>query len=186
LKQAVSDCFIVLSGCSGGGKSSLLDELRRRAYSVVEEPGRRIVQAELESGGRALPWLDLAAFARRAVELALSDLNTAATLPGWVFFDRGLVDAAAALEYATGEPALSELPYRYHPIVFLAPPWPEIFAADAERRHGLVAAVAEFDRLHEAYQRLGYSVMLLPQASVQARADFVLAKLAESCPSRKI
>ena len=93
----MSDCFIVLSGCSGRGKSSLLDELRRRGYSVVDEPGRRIVQAELESGGRALPWLDLAAFARRAVELALSDLNAAAALPGWVFFDRGLVDAAAAL-----------------------------------------------------------------------------------------
>jgi predicted ATPase len=179
----VSDRFIVLSGCSGGGKSSLLNELRERGYSVVAEPGRRIVQAELESGGRALPWLDLGAFARRAMELALSDLNEAAALPRWVFFDRGLVDAAAALEYATGEPTLSGLPYRYHPIVFLARPWPEIFSADPERRHGFVEAVAEFDRLHEAYQRLGYSVILLPKASVQARADFVLAELAKSCPS---
>jgi hypothetical protein len=36
--------FVVISGCSGGGKSTLLDELGRRRYAVVAEPGRRIVQ----------------------------------------------------------------------------------------------------------------------------------------------
>ena len=52
--------FVVLSGCSGGGKSSLLEELRSRGYRVIAEPGRRIVQVEeLENNGRALPWLDL-------------------------------------------------------------------------------------------------------------------------------
>jgi len=34
----VSDRFVVLSGCSGGGKSTLLAELARRGHSVVEEP----------------------------------------------------------------------------------------------------------------------------------------------------
>ena len=69
----MSDRFIVLSGCSGGGKSTLLEELLRRGHAVVEEPGRRIVQQELAAGGSALPWLDLEAFARRAVALALAD-----------------------------------------------------------------------------------------------------------------
>ena len=35
----------VISGCSGGGKSTLLMELARRGHAVVDEPGRRIVQA---------------------------------------------------------------------------------------------------------------------------------------------
>jgi predicted ATPase len=171
--------FIVLSGCSGGGKSSLLEELRRRGYAVVLEPGRRIVQAEIESGGHALPWLDLEAFARRAMEVAIADLSSAAKLKGWVFFDRGLVDAAAALEYATGEAVPSQLSGRYHSTVFLTPPWPEIFAADPERRHGFTEAVGEFERLQETYHHLGYNVLLLPRTSVQARADFVLARLAK-------
>jgi putative ribosome biogenesis GTPase RsgA len=38
-----ADRFVVISGCSGGGKSTLINELRRRGYRVVEEPGRRIV-----------------------------------------------------------------------------------------------------------------------------------------------
>ena len=41
------DRFVIISGCSGGGKSTLLAELARRGYRVVEEPGRRIVAEEL-------------------------------------------------------------------------------------------------------------------------------------------
>jgi predicted ATPase len=169
--------FVVLSGCSGGGKSSLLEELRRRGYGVVTEPGRRIVQAELESGGQILPWLDIQAFARRAMEVACADLAEAAKQQGWVFFDRGLVDAAAAWEHATGESVPSQLSSYYHPNVFLTPPWPEIFETDHERRHGFTEAENEFERLHEIYNRLGYKTTLLPKTAVETRADLVLTRL---------
>ncbi|MCL2892590.1 AAA family ATPase [Brenneria tiliae] len=43
--------FVIISGCSGGGKSTLLTELKRRGHAVVEEPGRRIIQEETRSGG---------------------------------------------------------------------------------------------------------------------------------------
>jgi predicted ATPase len=39
-----ADRFIVLSGCSGGGKSTLLAALQRRGFAVFEEPGRQIVK----------------------------------------------------------------------------------------------------------------------------------------------
>ena len=48
------DFFVVISGCSGGGKSTLLTELGRRGYMTVEEPGRRIVKEELLGNGLAL------------------------------------------------------------------------------------------------------------------------------------
>jgi len=50
--------FVVISGCSGGGKSTLLAELGSHGYATVEEPGRRIVKEELKAGGPALPWVD--------------------------------------------------------------------------------------------------------------------------------
>ncbi|WP_019833927.1 AAA family ATPase [Sphingomonas sp. PR090111-T3T-6A] len=172
--------FVVISGCSGGGKSSLLAELARRGHAVVEEPGRRIVQQELATGGHALPWVDGAAFARRAIDLALADRIAAAGRDGWIFFDRGLVDAAVALEHFTGEPVLEGLcrDHRFHRRVFLAPPWPEIYRVDAERQHGLEEAEAEYRRLAEAYPMLGYDVVLLPRLGVGERADFVLKTLA--------
>ena len=154
------DFFVVISGCSGGGKSTLLTELGRRGYMTVEEPGRRIVKEELLGNGLALrvihtihqamthhrsyqirytgegrcprqkwipafagkarrgrrtasterscalalPWVNEAAFARRAITLALPDRAKAIGHGGWVFFDRGLIDAAAALQHLTGEP----------------------------------------------------------------------------------
>lgn len=173
------DRFVVLSGCSGGGKSTLLDELGRRGFATIEEPGRRIVRQELECGGAALPWKDVAAFLRRAIDLALADRVEASRLEGRVFFDRGLIDAAAGLEHLTGEPVLRSVaePHRYHRRVFLVPPWPEIYVSDAERRHGLDAAIAEYERLLQAYASLDYELVILPKVSPAVRADLILEVL---------
>jgi predicted ATPase len=175
----MSERFVLLSGCSGGGKSTLLEELRVRGHPVVEEPGRRIVKQELERGGDALPWIDAAAFARRAIQIALSDRERAWNQRGWIFFGRGLIDAVSALEELTGEGMLPVFgtQHRYHRKVFLAPPWPEIYQGDTERRHGFEAGVAEFERLQRVYPALGYEVIMLPKVTVDQRADFVLAEL---------
>jgi predicted ATPase len=171
--------FVTISGCSGGGKSTLLSELQRRGHTIVEEPGRRIVVQELRGGGRALPWVDPTAFARRAMDVLLADRAAADGSSSWVFFDRGVIDAAAAFQHLTGEPVVQTLgnTYRYNRRVFITPPWPEIFVTDQERRHSLAAAVAEYDRLMEVYPSLGYEVFVLPKVSVEDRADYVLAAL---------
>jgi predicted ATPase len=174
--------FVIISGCSGGGKSALLTELGRRGHAVVQEPGRRIVTEELQADGSALPWQNVVAFARRCFEMALSDRASAATHSGLVFFDRALIDAASAIQHLTGEPALAALAesHRYNRRVFLAPPWPEIYRTDHERRHGLEAAIAEYERLLETYPALGYEVLILPKVGVAERADFVLQNVADT------
>ncbi len=171
--------FVIISGCSGGGKSSLIEALGARGHATVPEPGRRIVRNELVTGGTALPWIDMAGFAARAVEMALADRAGARRLPGWVFFDRGLIDAAVALEHATGETVTARVArkHRYADTVFLAPPWPELYQTDDERRASMAEAIAEYERLALAYPSLGYSLIELPRASVAERADFVLKTL---------
>lgn len=172
------DRFIVISGCSGGGKSTLLDALARRGFAIVEEPGRRIVREELARAGDALPWVDPEAFLHRAMAMALKDRETAMrNTAGLVFFDRGLIDAAAALMHVTGQDALGPLlrEHRYNRRAFLAPPWREIFANDTERRHSFEEAVAEYGRLLNGYAALGYQTHVLPKTTVEERADFVLA-----------
>lgn len=175
----MSEQFVLITGCSGGGKSTLLAELQARGHHGFEEPGRRIVKQELEADGAALPWVDPLAFSQRAIEMALADREAAKIHSGWVFFDRGLIDAAAALEDATGQPVLAALDalHRYHRRVFMAPPWPEIYETDAERRHGFEAGLPEYYRLEKALPALGYEVIPLPKTTVAARADFVLATL---------
>jgi predicted ATPase len=173
--------LVVISGCSGGGKSSLLAELQERGYVTVEEPGRRVIRNALRAEGSAVPWAQMESFLRRAFDLALADRAAAEHLQGDVFFDRGLIDAAAGLERVTGDPVLSRLDpsHRYHQRVFLTPPWPEIYVLDEERRHGLDTAVAEYEHLLTVYPSLGYEVSLLPKISVKARADFLLRTLGQ-------
>ena len=167
--------FVVISGCSAGGKSTLLEELARRGHATVLEPGRRVVQDELASGGSALPWADTGAFVDRIVALAKSDFDTASGNTGWTFFDRGLVDAVSALAEMNEIPISREhvAEYRYHHRVFLAPPWPDLYVIDAERRHGIAEAEVEYHRLCRDYPALGYEIVLLPRATVAERADFI-------------
>lgn len=168
---------VLISGCSGAGKSTLLAELQARGFATVSEPGRRIVAEEVGKGGQALPWVDLAAFAERAMSVSRAD-RAAAGGSRWVFFDRGLVDAAVALELALGESVLGRIAAeRYHRRVFVAAPWPEIYVNDADRRHGLREAVDEYERLLKAFETLGYDVELLPRLHVESRADFILERL---------
>ncbi|MCO6188353.1 AAA family ATPase [Rhizobium sp. L1K21] len=172
---------VLISGCSGGGKSTLLQELSARGYATVEEPGRRIVQEEKASGGKALPWIDMEAFARRAIDMALVDHAAHEDAQNWAFFDRGLIDALAALQHTTGAPLDEKLAasHRYNTMVFITPPWPEIYASDPERRHGLNDAIAEYERLLQTFPSLGYTIILLPKTPVGERADFILRCLAE-------
>jgi predicted ATPase len=167
--------FVTISGCSSGGKSTLLVELRRRGFATIDEPGRRIVAEELKRGGGALPWVDAVAFLRRAIEVSLADRAAADASARWV----RLIDAAAGLEHLTGERVVESLGvvYRYNKRVFLAPPWPEIYTLDQERRHGLAAAVAEYNRLIDVYPSLGYEIHVLPKVSVAERANWILASL---------
>ena len=180
-QEAVLDSAqdIVVSGCSGGGKSTLLAELARRGFVTVAEPGRRIVQEQLRGDGAALPWVDLAAFASLAIEYAAQDRESTSGEGGWRFFDRGLVDAAVALEHATGKSAKVSLARYapYHRRVFLTPPWPEIYVNDSERPHPLDEAIREYERLLSAFGNLGYEPVFLPKVTVSERADFVIAML---------
>lgn len=173
------DRFIVISGCSGGGKSALTEALGRCGHAVVPEPGRRIVARALATDGACLPWSDPEGFARAAIAMAVADHRRAADMPGRVFFDRGLIDAELALEHATGEaPDRARIArHAYHPLVFLVPPWPEIYVRDDARRHGLAQAESEYERLRAGYPRLGYRVEILPRLPVADRVAAVLAAL---------
>lgn len=168
--------FVLLTGCSGGGKSTLLKALEERGFATVQEPGRRIVADELAGAGKALPWVDMKAFALRAIDVAKSDLEAAQAIDDIVFFDRGLIDAAVALAYSGG-PTIQEtlgetLPYERR--VFIVPPWRELFAEEVERRHSFDAAVQEHHRIELALDTLGYMRTELPKVTVKERAEIVL------------
>jgi predicted ATPase len=166
--------FVMISGCSGGGKSTLLAELARLGYAVVQEPGMRIVTEGRQGNGNDLPWRDAAAFGQRALSVSIAD-HTAAD--GLTFFDRGVVDAGVAITARGGELPAEAIARNRYDRVFFAPPWPEIYEVNNDRRHSLGKALRDYERVRLAYQQAGYDPIMLPRDSVAARADFILTNL---------
>jgi predicted ATPase len=179
-----SERMVVISGCSGGGKSALIAELGLRGYPTFPEPGRQVAKEQALVGGDALPARDLRRFAELCIARASYFFNVADPAEKPVFFDRSIIDAVNALarlgEVPPAAAAAARL-YRYGR-VFLLPPWGELFANDPERTHAFDEAVAEYESLLRAFPSHGYDPVLVPHASVAARADFVEATLAGTAP----
>jgi predicted ATPase len=175
------DRLFVMTGGPGSGKSTLIDALAHRGICTMPEAGRAIIRDQVEIGGKALPWSDKQAFAELMLSWEMRSYREALRLSGPVIFDRGVPDV-------TGYLRLSDLPvpshvdraaevFRYHRRVFVAPPWPEIFTQDGERKQSFGEAQATCAEMIETYSALGYEMISLPLASVEERVRFVLAAI---------
>lgn len=173
--------FFVITGGPGSGKSTLIRELARLGFSTTVEAGRAIIQDQLAIGGDALPWTNPQAFADLMLSWELRSYREASTTDGPVFFDRGVPDVAGYLRLMSlpvptyGTNAIQE--FRYDRRVFIAPPWREIFAQDAERKQTFDEAIRTDESLGATYRANGYDLIELPLAPVSDRAQFVLDRL---------
>jgi predicted ATPase len=158
--------LIVLTGCSGGGKSTLLEALAARGCRTIAEPGRRLVRAGV------LPWETPERFARAALAMSLADVAAVPEGVGPVFMDRSWLDAVIWLE-ARGLP-VPPLPRRRIGRAWLFPPWPELRTLDDERRHDMAEAEAEYRALEAGYPRHVADTRPMPRATVQERVSLVL------------
>jgi len=177
----LSKNFYIISGGPGSGKTSLLQALAQQGIPCMPEAGRAIIQDQLAIGGSALPWANKTAFADLMLSWDIRSFRDAQALTGPVLFDRGIPDVMGYL-------LLSNLPvpaplekavhtFRYNQRVFLAPPWPEIYTRDTERKQSPEEAIATFSTLSELYKNLGYETLNLPLVPVGERVQFVLTHL---------
>jgi predicted ATPase len=173
------DRLFAITGGPGSGKSTLIDALAGHGIFSMPEAGRSILQDQVAIGGEALPWSDRRAFAELMLSWEIRSYRAALRRSGQVIFDRGVPDVVGYLR-------LSGLPiplhveraaqmFRYHRRVFVAPPWPEIFAPDTERKQSFEQAEATYETMIETYSAFGYELIPLPLPSVEERVRLVLA-----------
>jgi predicted ATPase len=172
-----TDRLFVITGGPGSGKSTLIDALAAYGLSHMPEAGRAIIQDQMAIGGSALPWSDRLAFAELMLSWEMRSYRAAGELRGPVIFDRGVPDVVGYLTM-TGLPVPTHIEraarsFRYNRRVFIAPPWPAIFAQDNERKQSLEEAEATYRAMVDVYSRLGYELVALPLAPVRERVQFM-------------
>jgi predicted ATPase len=175
------DKFVVLTGCSGSGKSSLANALGGRGFRVIAEPGRQVIREENFIGGDATPEKDWIKFLEFTISRTIHAMISSASTDRHIFFDRGIVDQVGGfvhmgMEIPSPLQRAVEL-FRYNARVFVTPPWPEIFRNDTERTHSFEDAVANYETQMKTYERFGYELVFVPKQDIEERADFILRAL---------
>ena len=173
-----SDRFFVLTGGPGAGKTGLLEALRDAGFAAMPEAGRAIIRDQQAIGGLATHQSNPGLLAELMLAFDMQSYRCALDEPGAVFFDRGIAELVG-YHRMMGLPVPAHFQaaarqFRYNARVFVAPPWPEIFAQDRERQQTLDEAVRTHDAVAAAYAELGYEIAPLPKASVEERLRFVL------------
>jgi len=174
--------FFVITGGPGSGKSSLLEGIQRRGHLAPPEAGRGVIQDQVAIGGHALPWDDRQLFAELMLSWDMRSYHLAEQCSGPVFFDRGVADVLGYLRLC-GLPVPDHVRnaaniFRYNRCAFIAPPWPEIFRQDRERKQDFKEAVRTYDALANIYAEQNYELVEIPRVSVEERIEFVLENVA--------
>lgn len=178
--------LFVITGGPGVGKTTLLRELERRGFSCVPEVAREIIRQQVASGGDAVPWTNTARYTELMLQHSIEVYKANGSAASPIFFDRGIPDVLCyarliGLEGSAGIEVACEK-YRYNRMVFIAPPWREIYSTDDERKQSFDEAVRTHEVMVEAYRSCGYQLIELPRVSVEERAEFVAARCKEFVP----
>lgn len=178
----MSHRYHIITGGPGAGKTTLLDALKNAGFACSVEAGRGIIQDQVSIDGPALPWRNPTLFAELMLCWEMRSHHLAAQEAGHIFFDRGVPDIAGYLRL-TGMPVPGHVQqavkkFHYNKRVFIAPPWPEIFRQDSERRQDLAEAFRTYETLASVYTELGYDLIELPRAPVAERLVFVIERTA--------
>ncbi|MCK0159036.1 AAA family ATPase [Allomuricauda sp. F6463D] len=173
--------FYIITGGPGVGKTTLLGELKNRGMAVVPEIARELIKEQQAIDGEALPWKNKKLYMELMFQRSVASYEAVSESfkdGSPLFFDRGFVDALcyAALE---GIPIDQEMKtyaenYRYHPQVFILPPWKDIYQTDDQRKQDWNEAVFTFNKMIQTYRMYQYDLVEVPKVSTSERADFIL------------
>lgn len=86
--------FFVITGGPGVGKTSLINELSKRNFQVVDEDAREIIRNQMHQNGDALPWKNKELYAKFMFEASIKSYENFISLKTSkpIFFDRGILD----------------------------------------------------------------------------------------------
>lgn len=174
--------FYVVTGGPGAGKTTFLNALATLGFKIVPEDAGEIIKKQIAKGGDGLPWKNKEYYTHLMLEGSKNGYQRLKNQPQEIcFFDSGIIDALCyadmiGMEISTEMEGLAKH-IRYNKIVFMLPPWHEIYKTDLERKQTWEEAVFTYVKMKETYTRYGYEIVEVPKNSIENRVKFVLNKL---------
>ena len=111
------------------------------------------------------------------VEKDIEKYKVAQKMKTPVLFDRGIPDSLgySELENIPVTASLFEIvkAYPYQPVVFMMPPWKEIYVNDSERKQDFKTAVATYEAMKKVYDKLQYTTVEVPKGTLKERVKFI-------------
>lgn len=169
---------IAIIGGPSSGKTSLINKLKNRGYTCKREVSREIIKKAKENGVDQIfldspIWFSEKLLTKRIKQFKEAEKN----IDQYVFFDRGIPDIIAYLDYikCNYSNIFIEESYKYrYDKVFILPPWKEIYISDNERYETFDQAVEINKFLVKWYTKFGYEIKSIPKLSIENRIDFIL------------
>lgn len=172
---------IVITGGPGTGKSSIVNELKKRGQICFDEISRQVTLEAREKGIEQLFLTEPLLFSELLLKGRLKQFHDAEQFEdSSIFMDRGLPDVLAYMDYFETDYPIEFIETchnnRYEHIFVLAP-WQEIFVSDNVRYENFEQAVRIHNHLLKSYKNFNYNLVDVPFESIEKRADFILDAL---------
>ncbi len=155
----------------------MIEELKKQGFNGSEELSRQFIKEQIQTKGRLLPWVDRLGYSEEMLKRRVNQHEKTSSSDLW-FFDRGIPDLIAYIRKdKLSVPEIfyvSAKEYRYNHIVFLTPPWKDIYENDSERRETFEEAKKIHAEIVSTYLNLGYETHTVPKGTIDERVSWVL------------
>ena len=171
----------MITGGPGTGKTALVSYLLNQGHQCMPEISRQVTIEAQKQGIEQLFLEDPILFSQKLLEGRLKQFNDTQNLEKtYLFFDRGLPDVTAYMDYSQTVYPNHFLETCYsnkYDIIFLLPPWKEIYKQDNERYETFEESQKIHDYLLMGYEKYGYQVIEIPFGNLESRKKFIFNKL---------
>ena len=172
---------IALIGGPATGKTTLIDALKAKGFSCMDEISRQITIEAQKKGVKQLFLEDPIWFSKHLLEARKNQFLVSQNFnEPLVFFDRGLPDVVAYLDYIKSDfdhEFITVCETHKYDQVFILPPWKAIHKTDNERYESFDQLVEIHEYLKKWYSKFGYTAIEIEKGSIEDRLEFILESI---------
>lgn len=173
----IKNNYFILTGAMGGGKSSILNQLKEKKYLCIDEPARQILEEQRSINGEGIPEKNPQLFNQLMLSRSINQYKINSKYNDVILFDRGIPDLIAYADLFNINKNIyinAAKDYLYNKNVFIFNGWKEIYTTDDERKMEFDLAKEFGNNVSKIYTELGYNVIDVPFVSVEERVKYII------------